>query len=164
MLQSTLLKVSITASAAGHSCFRLTRYRSLPSTCLVAGLTESLHEEISPLGLRALVVEPGYFRTAFIESMPAIPSSIADYNDLTTNLKANFEAYNGKQPGDPEKGMNLLIDVVLGEGAAKGKPWVVRLLLGSDAVQTMERRIRADKEALEQWKKAASACEFDEKK
>jgi hypothetical protein len=56
---------------------------------MTAGLSETLHAEISPLGLRSIYFEPGYFRTAFLEQShrSAYDPRIADYDELTR--KAN---------------------------------------------------------------------------
>jgi NAD(P)-dependent dehydrogenase (short-subunit alcohol dehydrogenase family) len=86
------------------------------------GITESLALEVAHLNLRALVVSPGYFRTNFLASgQPHAAGPIEDYKPVTIPFQASLEAYNGKQPGDAKKGVNLIIDVVLGEGQAKGK-------------------------------------------
>ncbi|KAL7940215.1 hypothetical protein V8C42DRAFT_338215 [Trichoderma barbatum] len=39
----------------------------------------------------------------------------------------------GKQPGDPEKGVSLILDFVGGEGLAAGHEMPLRLPLGTDA-------------------------------
>ena len=50
-------------------------YRSTPGWGIysstkfaVEGITEALHDELAPLGIHATVVEPGYFRTNFLDS------------------------------------------------------------------------------------------------
>src|SRR6202012_2377235 len=48
----------------------------------VEGLTESLRAELKPLGIHAMVVEPGYFRTDFLDasSLKVAREGIADYD------------------------------------------------------------------------------------
>ena len=50
------------------------------------GISESLHLEISPLGLRSIIFEPGYFRTDFLTDDNRAPwiSRILDYEPITT--------------------------------------------------------------------------------
>jgi NAD(P)-dependent dehydrogenase (short-subunit alcohol dehydrogenase family) len=46
------------------------------------GLSEALAQELAPLGIRVLIVEPGYFRTDFLnDSMRTAKATIADYAD-----------------------------------------------------------------------------------
>ncbi|HEY9645697.1 MAG TPA: SDR family NAD(P)-dependent oxidoreductase, partial [Chroococcidiopsis sp.] len=47
----------------------------------VEGITEALHHELAPLGIHATVVEPGYFRTDFLDntSLRKTATQIADY-------------------------------------------------------------------------------------
>jgi len=50
----------------------------------IRGISESLHEEIAPLGLRSICFEPGYFRTNFLQEghRGSYESRIADYKPL----------------------------------------------------------------------------------
>lgn len=100
----------------------------------VAGLTESLRSDLAPLGIRATLVYPGYFRTEFLSqgslSRPAHP--IADYATARASEKQHAEAINGNQPGDPIKAADALI-AVYERGDSP-----VHLFLGSDAVARAE--------------------------
>ncbi|KAL4248327.1 Short-chain Dehydrogenase/Reductase (SDR) [Abortiporus biennis] len=102
-------------------------------------LSESLHQEISPLGLRSICFEPGFFRTEFLAdgNRGDIKSRIPDYQQLADSTVATYRAYNGKQPGDPKKAVEVIIDVVKGEGFAKDKksPTVVALGRGFICVE-----------------------------
>ncbi|KAI5477884.1 hypothetical protein MNV49_005777 [Pseudohyphozyma bogoriensis] len=132
----------------------------------VEGLTEALHEEISHLGLNAMVVSPGYFRTNFLASPPP-PSGlqIPDYAAISTAMRSALVAVNQNQPGDPVKGVNVIIDVVLGEGKMEGKKEMpVRLPLGRDAFGVLEDVARRAKETVEEWKGIAGDTDCDDVK
>jgi len=59
-------------------------------------ISESLHEEISPLGLRSLLFEPGYFRTDFLtaDNRTNYGGNIPDYEPV---VRASQEGLNGSR-------------------------------------------------------------------
>jgi short-subunit dehydrogenase len=58
----------------------------------VEGLSESLAQEVSPLGIKALIVEPGAFRTDWAGRSIKQPALDLAYKKLETQ-KANFDAW-----------------------------------------------------------------------
>ena len=61
----------------------------------IRAIGESLHEEISPLGLRSLVFEPGYFRTDFLAAgnhAKYTGNGIPDYEPI---MRTRLEALDG---------------------------------------------------------------------
>ena len=54
----------------------------------MSGLSESLHREIEPLGLRSICFDLGYFRTSFLtaEHRGAEKERIADYKAINENV------------------------------------------------------------------------------
>ncbi|PSR70643.1 hypothetical protein PHLCEN_2v13475 [Hermanssonia centrifuga] len=62
------------------------------------------------------------------------------------------KAMNHRQPGDPEKCAEVIVDVVRGEGSASGKPFPLSLPLGSDAYGTIKEVCENMTEQLGQWK------------
>jgi len=129
----------------------------------IRGISESLHLEISPLGLRSIVFEPGYFRTDLLTGDNRAPliSRIPDYKAITTKTDQEFVAHSGNQQGDPKKGARVIIDVVKGEGAAKDKPFVPVVLLGSDCYQLVKNILEKDIEKIEDWKKITCSTDYD---
>ena len=71
----------------------------------VEGLTEALHDELAPLGIRVTVVEPGFFRTDFMDSrsLGRAKDQIGDYKDTVGKTREFVEGNNRRQPGDPSK-------------------------------------------------------------
>ena len=55
----------------------------------VEGITEALHGELAPLGIHATVVEPGYFRTGFLDGSSLRPSAvqIPDYAQTVGKIR-----------------------------------------------------------------------------
>ncbi|KAK4182731.1 putative oxidoreductase [Podospora australis] len=102
------------------------------------GITEALAAEIAPFGLKAVIVEPGYFRTAFLTGATSggsdniAPENPAYAGTVAHEARAAFWAYNGKQPGNPVEGAARMWEYIAGEGLFKGKERLLRLPLGSD--------------------------------
>ncbi len=69
----------------------------------VEGLSASLSPELAPFGIHVTVVEPGFFRTDFLDGSSIHYGSkvIDDYG--TGTVKAQYDAYSHRQPGDPAK-------------------------------------------------------------
>ncbi|HEY6395103.1 MAG TPA: SDR family NAD(P)-dependent oxidoreductase [Candidatus Binataceae bacterium] len=79
----------------------------------VEGLTEALHDELAPLGIHATVVEPGFFRTDFMDnrSLSKAEHQIADYADTVGKTRAFAVERNHHspaiRPNSPRRSSNL---------------------------------------------------------
>ena len=71
-----------------------------------------------------------------------------------------YLAYNGKQPGDPLKGVDVVVDVVRGEASAVGKEFLPVLALGSDCYGVVKCESEATLLALEEWKDVTTSTDF----
>lgn len=123
---------------------------------------ESLSREISPIGVKTLLVEPGTFRTEFLNpnNQRWASSKHKDYQELTSTVAESFEKLAGNQIGDPRKGAELVVDVVKGENGAKGKEWPSSLLLGSDAVELIRRRCEETLRELCEWEEFSRSSDL----
>ncbi|TCC98113.1 SDR family NAD(P)-dependent oxidoreductase [Pedobacter frigidisoli] len=124
----------------------------------VAGFTESLAGEVKSLGIKATVVEPGYFRTEFLTSGSlAVPKNPIDaYKEVRDSQAAHQNDINNQQPGDPAKG----IDVIIAAAESENAP--VHLFLGPDAYHVANAKIADVQKDMEDWKALATATNFDE--
>lgn len=75
-------------------------------------------------------------------------------------LKAVIVAYNGKQPGDPKKGVQVMLDVVRGEGVAQGKEFPNSLLLGSDCFEDVQDQIQGYLKLQKEWEDVSKSTDF----
>lgn len=117
------------------------------------GIAESLEHEISPLGLRSVYLEPGYFRTSFLNSgnRSAYTSRIPDYAETINRTNDALLATNNNQPGDPKKFVQVLINFVRREGPFDGKKLPVGLPVGSDAFAVVKQAAEEVQGVLEEW-------------
>ncbi|SNS88551.1 Short-chain dehydrogenase [Sphingomonas laterariae] len=122
----------------------------------VEGLSESLHHELAPLGIHVTVIEPGYFRTDFLDanSLSVSADPIADYAETAGAVRTRAAGLNHAQPGDPDR----LADVVVAFTDAANPP--VRLPLGSDTVAAIEAKHASDAAILAQWRQISNSTDF----
>ena len=75
----------------------------------VEGITESMASELAPLGIHATAVEPGFFRTDFLDSSSLTTSKniIADYAETAGEMRGQMTLVNKKQPGRDRKSTRL---------------------------------------------------------
>src|ERR1700750_1273207 len=80
----------------------------------VEGISEALAGEVAPLGIKATVVEPGFFRTNFLDesSLSRTAQQIDDYRDSVGKTRAHAADANGGQRGDPRKLAQAFIQLV----------------------------------------------------
>ena len=96
----------------------------------VEGLSNALLQEVEPLGLHVIVVEPSGFRTDWAgRSANESKIHIADYANTAGEWRKELRADSGKQPGDPVRAVQALIAAV--ESAKPPR----HLLLGNDAYE-----------------------------
>ncbi|SPA56055.1 oxidoreductase [Cupriavidus taiwanensis] len=113
----------------------------------VEGLTEALSAELAPLGVRATVVEPGFFRTDFLDasSLVRVGTEIGEYAETVGAMRAHMASANHQQPGDPAR----LATALLALADSDNPP--VRLPLGSDTVARIADKHRKVEGELAAW-------------
>ncbi|MBE1528618.1 NAD(P)-dependent dehydrogenase (short-subunit alcohol dehydrogenase family) [Sphingopyxis sp. OAS728] len=135
--------------AAGFGVYSSTKFA-------VEGLSEALHAELAPLGVHVTVVEPGYFRTDFLDatSLTVSGGEIADYAETAGRVRQVAADLNHGQPGDPDKLAQVLVDFA----DAANPP--VRLPLGSDTVAAIEAKHVSDAEIVAKWRAVSVSTDF----
>lgn len=123
----------------------------------VEGLSEALSQELKPLGIHVTVVEPGFFRTDFLDNSSLKKSSdaIPDYESTVGAMRRYAAEANHGQPGDPEKLAQAFLRLV----NAVNPP--VRLPLGSDTVRRIEQKHRFVEHELAVWRSLALSTDFN---
>ncbi|WP_232492780.1 SDR family NAD(P)-dependent oxidoreductase [Novosphingobium kaempferiae] len=135
--------------AAGFGVYSSTKFA-------VEGLSEALHAELEPLGIHVTVVEPGYFRTDFLDatSLSVSPTIIEDYAGTAGRVRNVATGLNHSQPGDPSRLARVLIEFA----DATNPP--VRLPLGSDTVAAIEAKHVSDAVILSDWRQVSVSTDF----
>ncbi len=120
----------------------------------VEAVTEVLAEEVEPLGIQVMAVEPGAFRThayAGFSDQP-IAEPIADYRPMLEQVRSAMLQQNGSQPGDPQRGVRAVI------AAMAQDPPPRRLVLGAGGYDTVVKALEgslAEVRALETLSRGA---------
>jgi NAD(P)-dependent dehydrogenase (short-subunit alcohol dehydrogenase family) len=122
----------------------------------VEGISEALAAEVAPLGIKVTVVEPGFFRTNFLDesSLARTALEIEDYRDSVGKTRAHAADVNGGQRGDPRK----LAQAFMQLANAKNPP--LRLPLGSDTVERIEAKNAHVASEIAAWRTLATSTDF----
>jgi NAD(P)-dependent dehydrogenase (short-subunit alcohol dehydrogenase family) len=120
----TISSVSGLVSNGGGSVYSASKFA-------VEGWMEGFAQELAPLGIRSLLVEPGMLRTDFMDRKSASFGTIgiADYAEAVAQYRAFLAGANGKQPGDPKLLAARIVALALQSEAPS------RLVFGDDARQ-----------------------------
>ena len=122
----------------------------------VEALTLSLRKEVAPLGITAMVVEPGGFRTDFAgRSLTQAAVPIADYAETAGKRRKEHDTYHGTQPGDPAKAASALIQAV----ESDHPPYM--LLLGNDTSDGFRAALDALRTEADAWESLSRSTDFD---
>ena len=122
----------------------------------VEGITEALQQEVAPLGIHATVVEPGFFRTDFLDEQSLLKTALQlpDYDETVGAMRRFAKDANHAQPGNPVK----LAEAILALVNAPKPPQ--RLPLGSDTVARIEEKNHFVASELAEWKELALSTDF----
>jgi NAD(P)-dependent dehydrogenase (short-subunit alcohol dehydrogenase family) len=137
------------SSGAGFSVYCSTKFA-------VEGISEGLAEEVAPLGLHVTSVQPGYFRTDFLDSTSLVKSErvLDDYSATVGALRAGVDHINHNQPGDPAKLAKAIMALVDMRDPPR------QLALGSDTVRTRQEQAARVMRELEQHRALSLSTDF----
>lgn len=127
---------------------------------MVVAAVESLDVEAKPFGIKTLLVEPGFFRTEFLNEKNSVyvNTQIDDYKMLVDGEFARFRGAHHQQPGDPAKGVARVIEVVKSDAAEGEIP--ISLALGEDALDRIRDKCTSTLELLDKWADKSSNLSF----
>jgi NAD(P)-dependent dehydrogenase (short-subunit alcohol dehydrogenase family) len=121
----------------------------------VEGFSESLSLEVAQFGIKVTLVEPGVFRTDFLDPSSAVfgTRGLEDYAALTAKVKGASAAYNHQQTGNPAKLGDALVHLVNSEHPP------LRYLAGSDAYLQVSNKLNSMLAEIELWRQLS--CSTD---
>lgn len=140
------------SSSAGFGIYCSTKFA-------VEGISEAMHAELTDLGIKVTVVEPGYFRTDFLDGSSlhtAETIAIDDYAGTAGAVRGAVPLLNHTQPGDPVKGATAFLALA----DAKNPP--VRAQLGSDSLKELETKITQLRTESQAWQDLALSTDHDD--
>lgn len=121
----------------------------------VEGLSEALWQEVNPLGIQVMLVEPSGFRTDWAgRSADESKNQIADYAATAGAGRAGVRAQSGQQAGDPVRAAAAIIKVV--EGAEPPH----RLLLGNNAYDGAIAKLNDLRTEFAKWEPVSRGADF----
>jgi len=128
-------------SFAGFGAYSATKFA-------LEGMSEALADEVRPLGIKVLIVEPGAFRTELFGNITA-SEPIGDYDGSVGETRRMIEATAGRQPGDPSKAAAAILT------ALNASDTPLRLPLGDDAVDPILGHLDSIRAEIAAWEKLA---------
>ena len=149
----TIVNISSIAGIAGAPS--LSFYNA--SKFAVEGLSESLAQEVAPLGIHVLLVEPGPFRTDWAgRSASEAPETLPDYQDTAGARARMIRGASGRQHGDPVRAARAIVQAV----EAPEPP--LRLLLGKAAMKMARIKLAAVQKDFDTWAEVTEGADFPE--
>lgn len=119
------------------------------------GFSEALAQEVSPLGIKVSIVQPGPFRTNFAgNNLGQVERIIEDYADTAGTFRDKLKGVDGKQEGDPVKAAKAIFDFVTSDNPT------LRLPLGKVPLTTIRMKLDSVASDLEKNKSIAESVVF----
>lgn len=146
--------LNVTSIAAARSAIGSAYYAS--SKAAFELLTDGLRKELAPLGIKAMVVQPGAFRTRFYdgESLKGSATEIGDYADTAGKTRVGRFENKHAQPGDPDRAGQVIVKVVNGDRLPN------ILTLGEAAVGAVKSTLEEKIKELDEWAEVSKECDF----
>jgi hypothetical protein len=120
-------------------------------------IVDGLSAEVAPFGIRTIDFEPGFFQTpltdvAKLAEYASSASPLDAYAGHRAAMMATAQAHMGHERGDARKGVELMVDVIRGEGCASGRKTPLRLPIGDDAVRVVEATCHNMLKVIDAWR------------
>jgi NAD(P)-dependent dehydrogenase (short-subunit alcohol dehydrogenase family) len=124
----------------------------------VEGLSEAMGHELAPLGIKVTAIEPGPFRTDFLDgsSLHMAAEQIDDYAATGGSARMWAADSNQAQNGDPVKAARIIVDLADRDDLPQ------RIQLGANAINDVAEKVERTARDQEQWREIGLSADFDE--
>ena len=141
------------------------------SKAALSSYVETLHKELRPLGIQCVSIECGGFPTnlgqprseadsAFGTEGTSLPDA---YGPVLMEVGGRFMSDPMKfMPGDLSKVGAAIVDIVKREGVVGDRKWVARVLLGSDAYESVVQKCEEMVKVAAEWKAVSFGTDREE--
>lgn len=122
----------------------------------VEALSEAMTHELAPLGIRSVAVEPGPFRTNFLDgsSLALSVAEIADYAATSGAARAWAGDNNYEQEGDPLKAAKVIVDLADRDDLPE------RIQLGTSAFTDVADKVARTARDQEAWRTVSLSTDY----
>jgi NAD(P)-dependent dehydrogenase (short-subunit alcohol dehydrogenase family) len=121
----------------------------------VEGLSGALWQEVEPLGIKVMLVEPSGFRTDWAgRSANESKRQIDDYAATAGVWRSQVRAISGKQPGDPVSAAHAIVKAIESPNAPH------HLLLGNDAYEAATGKLEDLRREFSAWEVVSRGADF----
>jgi len=121
----------------------------------VEGMSEALCQEVEPLGIKVMLVEPSGFRTDWAgRSANETKHPIDDYAETAHKNIFQLRAISGHQSGDPVRAAEAIVLAVESPNPPR------RLLLGNDAYDGATTKLDELREEFIAWEAVSRGADF----
>lgn len=122
----------------------------------VEGLSEAMGHELAPLGIKVTAIEPGPFRTDFLDgsSLHVAETQIDDYTATGGSARTWATDNNQTQDGDPRKAAEIIVDL-----AARDE-LPARIQLGANAITDVAQKVELTTRDQQQWREIGLSADF----
>ena len=125
----------------------------------VEGLSEALWQEVEPLGIKVMLVEPSGFRTDWAgRSANESKRQIDDYAATAGARRSQSRASSGKQQGDPVRAAQAIVKAV----ESPNPPH--HLLLGNAAYKAATAKLEDLRKEFSAWEAVSRGADFPQEK
>lgn len=122
------------------------------------GWGEGMNIDMKPFGIRFMIVEPGPFRTDFLNgqtSMHYPESRLEAYKESSESMYKLLSGVHNNETGNPDK-----LAIILSKAVESENP-PLHLVIGRDAVTSIDKYYTERRNEFEQWRDIASDTDFD---
>ncbi|KAG7406132.1 hypothetical protein ACKAV7_014976 [Fusarium commune] len=126
------------------------------------GAVECLSKELAIFapGLKVLIVEPGYCRTPVFNKIQHVEARVPEYAQFNEAVRQAEATLTESSPGDPEKAVARMTELVKGTGFAEGKKAPLRVPLGSDSWSRVKTKCEETLEICREWEELAKSVDI----